>query len=103
MVYTLFQVLGNVLAFWLSYILTRPLGTSFRDFLLQDADTGGGLGLSSGIISAIFLSLIILAVAYLQFSKVVTPSEEDVAAAEKEIVMVHQKTDAEVEIYTEQG
>ena len=98
----LLRVFGDVLAFWLTYILTRPLGASLGDFLSQDSDVGG-LGLGPGITSAIFLTLIILAVAYLQFSKVDTPSEEDVAAAEKEVVMAHHNTETLVEVDTERG
>src|SRR4029077_3722084 len=36
--------LGAVTAFWLAYILTRPLGASLGDFLSQ-ARASGGLGL----------------------------------------------------------
>ena len=36
--------LGEVLSFWLAYILTRPLGASLGDYLLQKP-TDGGLGL----------------------------------------------------------
>ena len=35
----------SVLAFWLAYILTRPLGASIGDYLAQSPDSGGlGLG-----------------------------------------------------------
>ena len=30
-----------ILGFWLAYILTRPLGGSFRDLLSQPVDDGG--------------------------------------------------------------
>lgn len=46
-----------VLAFWLAYILTRPLGASFGDYLSQ-ATADGGLGLGTVTTSAIFLSAI---------------------------------------------
>ncbi|MGZ4638304.1 MAG: COG4705 family protein [Actinomycetes bacterium] len=53
-----------VLAFWLAYILTRPLGASIGDFLSQPTGDGG-LGLGTVVTSAIFLSAILLLVIYL--------------------------------------
>ena len=46
-----------VLAFWLAYILTRPLGAALGD-LLSQAKTYGGLGLGPMLTSVIFLSII---------------------------------------------
>ena len=46
-----------VLAFWLAYILTRPLGAALGD-LLSQAKTYGGLGLGPMLTSIIFLSVI---------------------------------------------
>ena len=56
--------LGAVLAFWLAYILTRPLGASIGD-LLSQARNSGGLGLGSTITSILFLGTILMLVAYL--------------------------------------
>src|SRR3954466_14179917 len=36
--------LNAVLAFWMAYILTRPLGASIGDFMSQKSHTYGGLG-----------------------------------------------------------
>jgi uncharacterized membrane-anchored protein len=60
-----------VLAFWLAYILTRPLGASIGDYLSQ-AKADGGLGLGTVVTSAIFLSTILALVVYLS----VTHSDE---------------------------
>ena len=57
-----------VLAFWLAYILTRPLGASIGDFLSQ-AQSDGGLGLGTTVTSFIFLGAIILLVIYLTLTK----------------------------------
>jgi uncharacterized membrane-anchored protein len=51
-----------VLAFWLAYILTRPLGASLGD-LLSQAKTYGGLGFGTVYTSLAFLALIIVLVA----------------------------------------
>ncbi len=56
--------LNAVLAFWTAYILTRPLGASLGDLLTQPA-SAGGLGVSTMVISGIFLVSIILLVVYL--------------------------------------
>ncbi len=46
-----------VLAFWIAYILTRPLGAALGDWLTQ-APAYGGLGLGAMLTSALFLALI---------------------------------------------
>lgn len=56
--------LNAVLAFWTAYILTRPLGASLGDLLTQPAKAGG-LGVSTTVISGIFLASIVLLVVYL--------------------------------------
>jgi uncharacterized membrane-anchored protein len=52
-----------VLAFWLAYILTRPLGASFGDLLSQPMEYGG-LGFGTVVTSLIFLAAIVVIVAY---------------------------------------
>ena len=59
-----FLKLNGVLAFWLAYILTRPLGASIGDLLTQDPKDGG-LGVSTTIINICFLIVMISLVAYL--------------------------------------
>src|SRR4051812_20336107 len=56
--------LNAVWAFWIAYILTRPLGASFGDYLSQSRDVGG-LGLGTVGTSAIFLVIILSLVIYL--------------------------------------
>ena len=53
-----------VLAFWMAYILTRPLGASMGD-LLSQARTDGGVGLGTTVTSAAFLAVILALVIYL--------------------------------------
>lgn len=57
-----------VLAFWLAYILTRPLGASIGDYLSQDV-SNGGLGFGPMVTSAIFLATILATVIYLAVTK----------------------------------
>jgi len=62
------QSRNAVLAFWLAYILTRPLGASIGDYLSQ-ARTDGGLGLGPTTTSAIFLITILGLVVYLTLTR----------------------------------
>lgn len=57
-----------MLAFWIAYILTRPLGASFGDYLSQPV-ADGGLGLGTVVTSAIFLSTIAALVIYLSVTR----------------------------------
>ena len=56
-------------AFWLAYILTRPLGASFADWLGKARELGG-VGIGTGPISLVLAMFIVSFVAYLtNFSK----------------------------------
>jgi uncharacterized membrane-anchored protein len=59
-----FGLVGEVLAFWIAYILTRPLGASMGDMLTAPKDEGG-LGLGTIPISTVFLLVIVGLVVYL--------------------------------------
>jgi uncharacterized membrane-anchored protein len=61
--------LNAVLAFWLAYILTRPLGASIGDFMSQHDHKYGGLGLGTTGTSYIFLGCILSLVVYLTVTK----------------------------------
>lgn len=68
--------LQAVLAFWLAYILTRPLGASIGDKLTADK-ADGGLGISATLVSYVFLAIILALVGYLTVSNVDrTPPEK---------------------------
>src|SRR6476469_9757425 len=60
--------LNAVLAFWLAYILTRPLGASLGDYLSQHK-SDGGLGLGTNTTTFLFLGAILAVVVYLTISK----------------------------------
>jgi uncharacterized membrane-anchored protein len=64
-----FRVLGAVLAFWLAYILTRPLGASLGDYLSQPTEVGGR-NLGTGTTNLLFLAAILVLVAYLTATKI---------------------------------
>ena len=60
--------LNAILAFWIAYILTRPLGASIGDYLSQ-ARVNGGLGLGTTVTSVIFLLVILAVVVFLTITK----------------------------------
>src|SRR6478735_436285 len=60
--------LNAILAFWIVYILTRPLGASIGDWLSQPVEETG-LGLGTILTSVIFLTTILALVVYLTISK----------------------------------
>jgi uncharacterized membrane-anchored protein len=60
--------LHPVLAFWIIYVLTRPLGASLGDLLAQEPDQGG-LGLGPTVTSVVFLVAIVGTVLYLSATR----------------------------------
>jgi uncharacterized membrane-anchored protein len=60
--------INGVLAFWIAYILTRPLGASTGDLLAQPA-SAAGLGLGTTNTSLVFLAVIVSLVAYLTMTR----------------------------------
>ncbi|WP_460819332.1 COG4705 family protein [Nocardioides korecus] len=73
--------IGAVLAFWLAYILTRPLGANIGDFLASPK-ADGGLDLGTLVTSLIFLGAILATVVYLSVTHV--DRTEDHAAVQDE-------------------
>lgn len=60
--------LNPILAFWLSYIMTRPLGASFADWLAVPA-ARGGLDLGAGTVSLVLAVLVVGLVGYLAVTR----------------------------------
>ncbi|MGP2493545.1 COG4705 family protein [Mesorhizobium sp. PUT5] len=73
--------LNGILAFWLAYILTRPLGASFGDLLAQPVEYGG-LGFGTIYTSLIFLGCIVAIVIYMSVSSTRREDEELAVDAE---------------------
>jgi uncharacterized membrane-anchored protein len=60
--------LNEVAAFWIAYIITRPLGASFADWVGKPYL--GGLGLGDGLVSIVLTIPFVVLVAYLSISRV---------------------------------
>jgi uncharacterized membrane-anchored protein len=60
--------LDGIAAFWIAYVLTRPLGASIGDLLSQPS-AEGGLGLGTVVTSVLFLAAILGLVIYLTVTR----------------------------------
>jgi uncharacterized membrane-anchored protein len=86
--------LNAVLAFWIAYILTRPLGASLGD-LLSQARADGGLGLGTTVTSVIFLLAILVVVVFLSITrKDATEARAGETAPHAQVLVVAHKTAA---------
>jgi uncharacterized membrane-anchored protein len=56
--------LGTIVAFWIAFVATHPLGASLGDYLSQPV-RDGGLGLGTPLTSLVFLLIIVGVVVYL--------------------------------------
>ena len=61
--YKMFKA-NSILMFWIAYILTRPLGASFADWIGRSKNLGG-LGFGTGIVSLFLIGIIVLFVTYI--------------------------------------
>jgi uncharacterized membrane-anchored protein len=72
--------MGEVLTFWMAYVLTRPLGASLGDYLLQKPKDGG-IGLGTGVTTFTFLGVIVALVVYLTITRADITRPEDIDEA----------------------
>lgn len=71
--------LNAIVAFWFAYVVTRPLGASFADWMGKPFL--GGLGLGDAKVALVLTTLIIVFVGYLTVSPVDTRAEQQGAAS----------------------
>ena len=71
--------MNSILAFWFAYVVTRPLGASFADWLAVSPERRG-LGLGTGPVSLVLAAMIAGFVAYLTASGKDTPLDQGLAA-----------------------
>jgi uncharacterized membrane-anchored protein len=60
--------INAILAFWASYVMTRPLGASFADWTGKSRHAGG-IGIGDGVMAFILAVLIVAGVMYLTVSR----------------------------------
>ena len=57
-----------IASFWFAYVVTRPLGASFADFMGKPAKAGG-MGFGDGTVALILTIAIAIGVAYLGITR----------------------------------
>jgi uncharacterized membrane-anchored protein len=95
--------LDGVAAFWMAYVVTRPLGASFADYFSKPASlTGSGLNLGNGRTAVVIAVIVFVVVSYLAITRPdIQPSGAAAAEARHPVSPAHQPlaaaTDFEVE------
>jgi len=69
--------MNSILAFWFAYVVTRPLGASFADWLAVSSERGG-LAIGTGLVSFVLAAMIAMFVAYLTSTGADTPADQKV-------------------------
>jgi uncharacterized membrane-anchored protein len=70
--------LNAVAAFWFAYVLTRPLGASFADYISKPRHLGG-VGFGDGPTTAVLTAAVGLLVFYLSFARPDIQTGKDIA------------------------
>jgi uncharacterized membrane-anchored protein len=60
--------LNSIAAFWMAYIVTRPLGASFSDWISKPSNITG-LGFGNGQTAVVFAVATVLLVSYLAVAR----------------------------------
>jgi uncharacterized membrane-anchored protein len=67
--------MNSILAFWFAYVVTRPLGASFADWL-GVSSARGGLAIGTGLVSFVLAATIAMFVAFLTSTGLDTPADQ---------------------------
>jgi uncharacterized membrane-anchored protein len=93
--------LNSIAAFWMAYIVTRPLGASFSDWISKPASITG-LGFGNGRTAIVFAIATFIAVSYLAIARPdiqpaaeVSADDEDRASAAPEFITGELELDLE--------
>lgn len=70
--------LNEIVAFWFAYIMTRPVGASFSDWV-SVPHSRSGLGIGDGIVSLVLTIFIVMLVGYLTFTNKAAAAREAAA------------------------
>jgi uncharacterized membrane-anchored protein len=74
--------LNSILAFWIAYVLTRPIGASFADYVAFPRFVGG-LGVGHGPVAVVLTVIIAAFVAYLAVTRIDVEQEPRPAPARR--------------------
>jgi uncharacterized membrane-anchored protein len=76
--------MNAILAFWFAYVVTRPLGASFADWL-GVSSARGGLGIGTGLVSLVLAAMIAMFVAFLTSTEIDLPEDQRRASEPRRI------------------
>jgi uncharacterized membrane-anchored protein len=62
------KIISATTAFWIAFIVTRPIGASLGDLMIQ-APQDGGMGISTGSVNVLFFAVILFLTGYLTKTK----------------------------------
>jgi hypothetical protein len=71
--------MNSILAFWFAYVVTRPLGASFADWL-GVSSARGGLAIGTGLVSFVLAAMIAMFVAFLTSTGLDLPADQKASA-----------------------
>ncbi len=74
-----------IFAFWFAYVVTRPLGASFADWVGKPSNVGG-LGWGDGRVSLILTAVIVCFVAFLAITRKDVQSQDSVEDVSSDVV-----------------
>jgi uncharacterized membrane-anchored protein len=60
--------MNEIFAFWFAYVVTRPIGASFADYISKPKDTSG-LGFGDVETAAVITLLVVILVAYTSLAR----------------------------------
>lgn len=83
-----FLNLNAIAAFWIAYVLTRPVGASVADWFGKPKVIGG-LGVGSGVVAAVLGVAIIGCVAYLAVTRADAPGIDDAGDFDNEALAAY--------------
>jgi uncharacterized membrane-anchored protein len=67
--------MNSILAFWFAYVITRPLGASFADWLAVSS-ARGGLAIGTGLVSFVLAAMIAMFVVFLGSTGIDLPEDQ---------------------------
>jgi len=91
--------LNSVVAFWFAYVVTRPLGASFADYISKPANTSG-LGFGDGKTAVVFTVAVFVLVLYLAIAR---PDIQNPAAGSPDLEGSESRTRSASDAESDQG
>ncbi len=83
--------LNGIAAFWMSYVMTRPLGASYADYISKPKNLSG-IGFGDGPTAAVFALAILVCVGYLAIVRPDIQRSGEISASDRRSVTARRDT-----------